>query len=284
VPVGSREAVARLREEADDVVCLSVPRDLYGVGRWYRDFTQVSDDEVLALLAEAGAATGPEVAEVAQEIEIDLGGLRLRGDLAIPPGAQGLVIFAHGSGSSRLSPRNRAVARRLAEAGLATLLLDLLAEQEEGRRDLVFDIPLLAARLEAVTHWAGGDAMTHGLPIGYFGASTGAAAALRAAAALGDEVRVVVSRGGRVDLAADRLPRVRAATLLIVGSLDPEVLALNVAAAERMDCPLRLEVVEGAGHLFEEPGTLDVVAGLAIDWFLAHLPAGARPLAVAPEA
>ena len=200
-------------------------------------------------------------------------------DLSIPPDAQGLVIFAHGSGSSRLSPRNRAVARHLSEAGLATLLLDLLAPDEEGRRDLVFDIPFLAARLEAVTRWAGEQPATRGLPIGYFGASTGGGAALWAAASLGTGVAAVVSRGGRPDLAADRLPEVTAATLLIVGSRDPDVRTLNVRSAERLRCPHRVEVVEGAGHLFEEPGALEAVARLAGDWFLAHLPQGRRPLA-----
>jgi putative phosphoribosyl transferase len=207
-----------------------------------------------------------------RELVIDLDGSRLRGDLGVPQGPAGLVIFAHGSGSSRLSPRNRAVARRLESAGLATLLLDLLAEHEEGRRDLVFDIPLLAARLEAVTRWTRDDPVVRGLPVGYFGASTGAGAALRAAAALGDDVRAVVSRGGRPDLAGDRLPLVRAPTLLIVGSRDPEVLQLNLHAAGRLACPHRVEVVEGATHLFEEPGALESVAALAIDWFLACLP------------
>ena len=287
VPVGSRDAVAMLRKAADEVVCHTIPADLIGVGRWYRDFAQVTDDEVLALLAQAGVPTPPPGAdppdEPAGQMMIDLGGVHLYGDLALPPGAQGLVIFAHGSGSSRLSPRNRMVARRLEDAGLATLLFDLLAEQEEGRRDLVFDIPLLAGRLEAVTRWAQRSPSTSGLPIGYFGASTGAAAALRAAAALGDDVRAVVSRGGRPDLAADALPEVRAATLLLVGSLDREVLELNRGAARLLRCPHRLHVVPGAGHLFEEPGTLEAVAGLAVDWFVAHLPA-AVPLTSATGA
>lgn len=275
VPVGSAPGLEMLRREADEVVCHTVPDDLMGVGRWYRDFAQVSDEDVIALLAEAAAAPPrppAAPAPVVREIAIDLEGVRLRGDLAVPPAASGLVIFAHGSGSSRLSPRNRAVARRLESDGLATLLLDLLAEREEGRRDLVFDIPLLAARLEAVTRWAGHEPVLNGLPLGYFGASTGAGAALRAAAALGDGVRAVVSRGGRPDLAGDRLPLVRAATLLIVGSRDPEVLRLNLEAAERLTCPHRVEVVEGATHLFEEPGTLEVAAGLASEWFLARLP------------
>lgn len=281
VPVGQAAALDMLRQEADEVVCHTVPRELMGVGHWYQDFSQVSDEDVLALLAEAGspapAAPPAGATPAVRELVIDLDGIRLRGDLGVPQGAKDLVIFAHGSGSSRLSPRNRAVARRLESAGLATLLLDLLAEQEEGRRDLVFDIPLLAARLEAVTRWTRDEPVVHGLPVGYFGASTGAGAALRAAAALGDDVRAVVSRGGRPDLAGDRLPLVRAATLLIVGSRDPEVLQLNLRAAERLVCPHRVEVVEGATHLFEEPGTLESVAGLAIDWFLARLPVVSAP-------
>jgi len=276
VPVGSRQAVAMLQEAADEVVCHTIPRDLDGVGRWYRDFSQVSDDEVVALLAQAAARessvpTTESADTPAREVVIDLETVRLRGDLTVPPGASGLVIFAHGSGSSRMSPRNRMVARRLEQAGFATLLFDLLSEQEEGRRDLVFDIPLLASRLEAVTRWARANPSTSALPIGYFGASTGAGAALWAASAAGEQVRAVVSRGGRPDLAADRLPGVHAATLLIVGSRDPEVLALNRRAAQLLRAPHRVEIVEGAAHLFEEPGTLEAVAGLAADWFRAHL-------------
>ncbi len=183
------------------------------------------------------------------------------------------MIFAHGSGSSRHSPRNRDVARRLNDAGFATLLFDLLADREEGRRDLVFDTELLGARLAAVTRWAAAESAAAGLSIGYFGASTGAAAALRAAADLGDLVGAVVSRGGRPDLAAERLGEVRAPTLLIVGSLDTQVLELNRQAAARMRCPNEIAVVEGATHLFEEPGTLDEVARLATAWLRTHLAA-----------
>jgi putative phosphoribosyl transferase len=205
------------------------------------------------------------------ELALELDGASLAGDLVLPGGASGLVIFAHGSGSSRLSPRNRAVAASLNDAGFATLLFDLLTPQEEGRRELVFDIALLARRLELVTRWTGSEQRTGSLPVGYFGASTGAAAALRAAAELGDAVRAVVSRGGRPDLAADRLPDVTAPTLLIVGSSDPEVLALNRQAAALLGGLQRVAVVEGAGHLFEEPGALEAVARLASDWFTTHL-------------
>ncbi len=278
-PVASPEAVSRLREEADDVVCLTTPRELIGVGRWYEDFSQVSDEEVLALLSQAGVTTpGEPPGGAEEEVAIDLGGRRLRGDLVIPSGAGGLVVFAHGSGSSRRSPRNRMVAQRLQRAGLATLLFDLLAEEEEGRRDLVFDIPFLAGRLDAATQWARENPATRDLPIGYFGASTGAGAALWAAAARGD-VGAVVSRGGRPDLAAGRLAAVRAPTLLIVGSRDADVLELNRRAARTLAGPQRVEVVPGATHLFEEPGTLEAVAELATAWFLEHLVAARRPLA-----
>ena len=281
VPVASPEAVAMLRTTADEVVVHTVPERFLGVGAGYRDFSEVRDAEVLAVVAEraAAAASHRPAAGSTDELVIEAGGAHLRADLTIPPDARGLVIFAHGSGSSRLSPRNRAVAQRLAQAGLATLLLDLLEADEEGRRDLVFDIPFLAARLEATTRWAAGQPATRGLPIGFFGASTGAGAALWAAAAMGTGVAAVVSRGGRPDLAAARLPAVTAATLLIVGSRDPEVLTLNLHAADQLRCPHSVEVVEGAGHLFEEPGTLEAVGRLAIGWFLAHLPEGSRPIA-----
>jgi putative phosphoribosyl transferase len=291
VPVGARESVARVGEEADEIVCHTIPGELLGVGRWYRDFSPVSDAEVVALLnAASDQALSPEadalrrttVAEASsRELLLDIGGAALAGDLRLPASPRGLVIFAHGSGSSRLSPRNRAVAATLNEAGLATLLFDLLTAQEDGRRELVFDVSLLARRLELVTRWALEDPATDELPIGYFGASTGAAAALWAAAAAGEVVRAVVSRGGRPDLAADRLPHVTAATLLLVGDRDSAVLALNRCAAEMLQCPHRLTVVNGAGHLFEEPGTLETVARLAADWFNAYLAAAPQPLVAA---
>ncbi|HSO98992.1 MAG TPA: phosphoribosyltransferase family protein [Solirubrobacteraceae bacterium] len=284
VPVGARESIALVGEEVDEVVCDTIPRELLGVGHWYDDFAPVSDDEVVELLAGAtGDARSPDLADArqripmdqppeSQQLELDIGAVTLAGDLTLPASSRGVVIFAHGSGSSRLSPRNRAVATTLNEVGLGTLLFDLLTEREHLRHELVWDIPLLARRLELVTRWALANPATRELPIGYFGASTGAAAAMRAAAAAGDLVRGVVSRGGRPDLAADRLPAVTSPTLLIVGGRDPDVLALNQRAAEMLRCPHRLIVVEGAGHLFEEPGTLEAVAELASDWFTAHLP------------
>jgi len=181
------------------------------------------------------------------------------------------VIFAHGSGSSRLSPRNRGVAGRLNRAKLGTLLFDLLTEEEERDRRNVFDIALLAERLVAVTRWARRSEEEGSLPIGYFGASTGAAAALRAAASLGAEIGAVVSRGGRPDLAAERLAEVTAPTLLIVGGADRQVLELNGDAAKLLRCEHEVAVVPGATHLFEEPGALERVAELATAWFSRHL-------------
>jgi alpha-beta hydrolase superfamily lysophospholipase len=182
----------------------------------------------------------------------------------------GVVLFAHGSGSSRLSPRNTFVAESLQQAGIATLLFDLLTDQEAANRANVFDIPLLADRLGRAAKWASTAAETRGLPVGFFGASTGAAAALVAAAGRPD-ILAIVSRGGRPDLAGDAVERVTAPTLLIIGGRDPEVLALNRSAYRRLQCERRLEVVPGATHLFEEPGTLEAVVALAQDWFLRHL-------------
>ncbi len=184
--------------------------------------------------------------------------------------ARGIVLFAHGSGSSRLSPRNAFVAEALQRAGMATLLFDLLTEHEASSRANVFDIPLLADRLDQAATWVCTTAAAQGLPLGFFGASTGAAAALVAAAGRKD-IRAIVSRGGRPDLAEEALENVTAPTLLIVGGYDPEVLALNRAAHSRLHCERRLEVVPGATHLFEEPGTLDSVVALARAWFLQHL-------------
>ena len=207
------------------------------------------------------------------EIPIQDGGLA--GDLAVPAHAIGIVIFAHGSGSSRLSPRNQYVAQMLQRARLGTLLLDLLTADEEREDDLTgalrFDIDLLTKRLTAAIRWVEGSDELRTLPIGLFGASTGAAAALAAAAAVdGQHVAAVVSRGGRPDLAGSRLPQVHAATLLIVGGYDPTVLALNRDALARLACEKQLAVVPRATHLFEEPGTLEEVARLAQRWFVDH--------------
>jgi putative phosphoribosyl transferase len=199
----------------------------------------------------------------------------LEGTLTVPAAASGVVLFAHGSGSSRHSPRNRFVAGELRRASLATLLTDLLTAEEDEfdqqTAELRFDIGLLAGRVEAATNWLAGDDATGGLPIGLFGASTGAGAALVAAAARPDLVRAVVSRGGRPDLAGQALARVRAPTLLIVGGEDGEVLRLNRQALRWLKAETELETVPGASHLFEEPGALERVAALAREWFARHL-------------
>ncbi|MGW7200290.1 phosphoribosyltransferase family protein [Streptomyces chryseus] len=278
-PVAAPDAVARLSSQADDVVCLSVPAMFRAVGEWYDDFTQTSDEEVVALLARAAGPVGRTPArgaggETAEEVEVavEAGGVRLTGDLTLPGGAGGVVMFAHGSGSSRRSPRNKSVATALNRAGFGTLLLDLLTPAEEVHRANVFDIDTLAGRLADTTRWL---RTRTSAPLGYFGASTGAAAALRAAAtsgtSAGTEIGAVVSRGGRPDLARPRLGDVRAPTLLIVGGRDTLVLDLNRRAQAELRCENRLEVVPGATHLFEEPGALEQVAELAQDWFAIHL-------------
>jgi putative phosphoribosyl transferase len=213
------------------------------------------------------------MATMQEQVTIPVSGsVRLAGDLALPTGARGVVLFAHGSDSSRHSPRNKYVATVLNDAGLATVLFDLLTSPEATDRRNVFDIDLLARRLGAAHAWTPSRADLAGLPVGYFGASTGAAAALWAAGDEAYDVAAVVSRGGRADLAAGRLPRVTAPTLLIVGERDPEVLELNRRAQLQLRCHNALEVVPGAGHLFEESGTLERVAELARDWFAARLP------------
>jgi putative phosphoribosyl transferase len=216
-----------------------------------------------------------EVAESRLEVQIRVGDKLLAGTLVVPAGATSVVLFAHGSGSSRHSPRNEYVAETLRGAGLGTLLFDLLTPEEEAadRRSgqFRFDISLLARRLEHATAWLLAE-WSHGRPrIGYFGASTGAAAALVAAASLADDVGAVVSRGGRPDLAGPALETVQAPTLLIVGGADPTVLELNRQAQARMRAPTELVVIPGATHLFEEPGALDQVARLAASWFKRHL-------------
>ena len=208
----------------------------------------------------------------AKDVEIRSGAVQLGGDLSIPVGAQGVVLFAHGSGSSRHSPRNQLVARTIREAGVGTLLFDLLTKQEEAvdvhTAHLRFDIGLLAERLIDATYWVKGE--FDYLNVGYFGSSTGGGAALVAAAELGDSVGAVVSRGGRPDLAGDALP-VKSPTLLIVGGLDYPVIEMNKSALSRMRCEKEMKIVPGATHLFEEPGTLQEVARLAADWFQKHL-------------
>ena len=276
VPVAPLETLAEIQLEADEVVCLEPAEVFYGVGGFYRDFHQLTDEETVALLRQAWSATrqAPSVTEEAVRIPP----LELAADLRTPTGAQGVVIFAHGSGSSRLSPRNRAVAEDLNRRGFATLLLDLLTDAEAADRRNVFDISLLAERLNAAAAWVDLHPELARLPLGLFGASTGAAAALQAAAGLGERAAAVVSRGGRPDLAGrEALGRVTAPTLLIVGAADDGVIDLNRAALADLAGVKAMELVPRATHLFEEPGTLEEVMRLAGEWFEQHLRPGARP-------
>lgn len=249
-PVAAPETISRLRQEAEQVVCLETPAYFSAVGTFYRDFRQVQDDEVVRLL-ETGSHPFP-------------------GELRIPENPKALIVFAHGSGSGRFSPRNRLVAQALHRAGFGTLLFDLLSEDEAQDRTLVFDIPFLAERLISATDWAVSELkkinLSH-LPIGYFGASTGAGAALWAASeAASQPIYSIVSRGGRPDLAATRLHLVNTPTLLIVGEADPEVLQMNQSAQLRLKSA-EIQIVPRATHLFEEPGALEEVCRMAIDWF-----------------
>jgi predicted phosphoribosyltransferase/predicted alpha/beta-hydrolase family hydrolase len=266
MPVADPDVAHRVGALADEVVCIEQPSALFAVGAWYRDFTQVSDEEARRMLA-----LGARARHVDADVVIETDGRRLPGRLVVPSGAVGVVVFAHGSGSSRLSPRNVAVAQRLHAERLGTLLFDLLEPVEAQDRGNVFDVPLLARRLLAAAAWVRTHPESEALPLGYFGASTGAAAALWAAAERPDEVRAVVSRGGRPDLAGDRLRRVSAPTLLIVGGADDVVLGLNEQAARLLAAEHRLEVVPQATHLFDEPGALERVADLAAGWFAEHL-------------
>jgi predicted phosphoribosyltransferase/dienelactone hydrolase len=298
VPVGPPGVRARFAEEIDECVCLEQPEGFFSVGAYYEHFGQTSDEEVVELLRrgreqpddrvpiEAPAGDPPRTAGGIdwsrvrhRTVEIAADAIRLPGDLRLPPDPSGLVIFAHGSGSSRLSPRNVQVAAALNAAGLGTLLFDLLTDAEADDRDKVFDIELLAQRLVAATRWAQRDTELQDLGIGYFGASTGAAAALCAAAEVGAQIRAVVSRGGRPDLAGHRLGEVTAPTLLIVGGADWGVIELNKQALDELRCEKELVLVPLATHLFPEPGALEHVAVLAARWFADHLAPTKRPAA-----
>jgi putative phosphoribosyl transferase len=278
VPVASRSSLAALADVADGLICLATPEPFFAVGEFYEDFSQTSDAEVLKYLEwEASKAAAPPAAVSAdppvrdEDVIVQAGAVRLVGHLTVPEVWSGLVIFAHGSGSSRHSPRNRFVASALNSVGLGTLLFDLLTPDEEFERTSVFDIELLADRLASVTGWLEAQPEAEGSRIGYFGASTGAGAALWAAAQAGSSIAAVVCRGGRPDLAGPQLGQVRAPTLLIVGGRDQVVLGLNRQAQMQMRCESQLAVVPGATHLFEEPGALEEVARLAGEWFLRRL-------------
>lgn len=272
VPVAPPDTLSRIRPLVDELICLEAPEDFQAVGQFYRHFEQVEDDEVIATLNAplAPQAEGVAPSMPAGEVSIRLPQVELQGELH-PGDGRRLVLFAHGSGSSRHSPRNRYVAQVLNQAGIGTLLFDMLTEREDQDYERRFDIDLLTRRLLAVTTWLRGQ---HPAPLalGYFGASTGAAAALRAAAAEGSRIDAVVSRGGRPDLAgAEALGRVQSPTLLLIGSLDHEVLALNRQALELLTGPAKLEQIAGATHLFEEPGTLEQAAAKACRWFGQYL-------------
>ena len=278
VPVIAAETLAEMTG-ADDIVYLAAPETFWAVGQFYTDFSATTDDEVARLLdlaarrvtgQDTGAAADPED-DADVEVEIPVGTATLHGHLHLPASPTGVVLFAHGSGSSRHSPRNQYVADVLFQAGLGTLLFDLLTPAEELDRANVFNIDLLGRRLAEVTRWVTDRADTSGCHIGYFGASTGAAAALWAAAEPGGQIAAVVSRGGRPDLAGAKLPQVTAPTLLIVGGADATVLELNREAQRLLPGETRLAVVPGATHLFEEPGALGAVAELAADWFTRYL-------------
>jgi putative phosphoribosyl transferase len=283
VPVAPPATCEWLRSVVNQVICITEPEQFYAVGQFYRHFSQVPDKEVIDLLQRAWrmpvltsspAASAKE--GIKREVSIEAGNVLLPGTLTLPKNAKEVVVFAHGSGSSRHSPRNRQVAKVLQAQGLGTLLFDLLSKEEElldqQTAELRFNIGLLTARLVGVTKWVTQQTSTKTLPIGYFGASTGAAAALAAAAQLPDLVAAVVSRGGRPDLAAEALGNVHASVLLLVGALDEKVVGLNRQALKRLQCQNKqLVLIPGATHLFEEPGTLEQVAQAAAAWFTQHL-------------
>jgi len=301
VPIGASSTCDEFRTIADECICAVAPDYFRAVGLWYDDFAQTEDIEVCDLLTrvvgtehsfksrpvesvekrrtlstpagrDAPVRRGRRVVRE-REVAIAAGDQTVRGDLKLPYGATAVVVFAHGSGSGRSSPRNQYVARVLQEAGLGTLLIDLLEEREADDRDKVFDIPLLAGRLRSAVDWLASQPETAGLRLGYFGASTGAGAALWAAAEAPWSVGAIVSRGGRPDLASTVLHRVTAPTRLIVGGNDEIVIELNRQAFDLLVCPRQLDIVPGASHLFPEPGALEEVARLAEQWFLRYLSA-----------
>jgi len=296
VPLAPQASLDALAGVVDDMVCAEVPEPFLAIGQWYLDFAQTADAEVVDLLRRADKGPGADDGRATERDVIVLAGtVPLPGRLTVPDRARGMVVFAHGTGSGRSSPRNMFVAGTLHVVGLGSLLFDLLTPDEEADRANVFDIGLLAGRLTAATSWLRGQPGLDRIPVGYFGASTGAAAALRAAAesAAGPatdssadspagpgsarhhgEIAAVVSRGGRPDLAGSSLGAVRAPTLLLVGGLDDRVLELNEAARAQLPGESQLVVIPGAGHLFAEPGTLEQVASLARDWFVRYLRAG----------
>ncbi len=271
IPVASPRGLVSVADVVDDLVYLSAPEHFRAVGQFYESFPAVEDSEVVRLLRRP--TSGSPASAVSEDIRISADGLLLDGNLQVPEKACGLVIFAHGSGSSRSSPRNRQVAQTMHKNGLATLLFDLLGEDEARDVSARFDIPRLATRLDAAMQWAMHHPQTQALPIGLFGASTGAAAALVLAARHPMAIKAVVSRGGRPDLAGHgALARVKAPTLLIVGGADSEVIVLNRSALLILPCHAELVLIPNATHLFEEQGAMERVAALAASWFQQWLP------------
>jgi predicted phosphoribosyltransferase/predicted alpha/beta-hydrolase family hydrolase len=270
IPTCAKKSAQSLREIAHSVLCLEESDDFLSVGLWYEDFSQLSDDEVISILMshvwnKNTVSTIP--LRVSKEVKImDSGSIYLSGQLNIPTVCNGIVIFAHGSGSGRLSPRNIQVAHYLNTVGLGTLLFDLLTVEESKDRTNIFDVPFLSKRLILATKWVLNQKAYQQLPIGYFGASTGAAAALWAAADMKSKIAAVVSRGGRPDLAIPKLKDVQSPTLLMVGSSDEHVIELNQEASQYL-LKKKLIIVPGATHLFEEPGTLELVSKNAGNWF-----------------
>jgi putative phosphoribosyl transferase len=277
VPVAPPQVMDKMPPYVDDFICLQTPAHFQAVGQFYHDFSEITHEEVIRELTAQRFAETPHAPDrtpsyfLWEEVVITVDDIQLAGNLQVPDRARGMVVFSHGSGSSRHSSRNRYVARVLEEAGFGTLLFDLLTEAEDAIYQNRFNIDLLTQRLISVTKWlANLEPMTH-QPLGYFGASTGAASALGAAANLGGKIKAVVSRGGRPDLALAVLPGVTAATLLLVGSRDEQVLALNRQAFDRLQTIRELTVVPGASHLFEETGKLEEMAELASKWFRQYL-------------
>ena len=286
VPVGARDSMDPEVLGVDDVIAVVAPRDFGAVGAWYDDFRATSDAEVLSALhgqSARGARQRPRPLGPAARsaVTIPAGEATLDGWLDVPQHVRGLVVFVHGSGSSRMSPRNQAVAAVLNEHGFATLLFDLLTDAESADRRNVFDVGLLARRLRWTLDWAATRSEVRDAPVGLFGASTGAAAAIMVAAAPDARVDAVVSRGGRPDLAEDALGAVRCPVLLIVGGADRPTFVVNELAAARLHVPHVVEIVPGAGHLFEEPGALEHVADLAVMWFERWLARSGEPPGVA---
>jgi putative phosphoribosyl transferase len=266
VPIAAASSARQIRRKVDELIALEEREDLFSVGSWYQDFSQVSDHEVRDLLK--GHQENDEIRKVTRSIGIPIDQIHLDGDLTTFPSMKALIVFAHGSGSSRKSPRNQQVARELNNAGFGTLLFDLLTNQEAQDRKNIFDIEFLSNRLVSATQWIHGQPGLEEIPVGYFGASTGAGAAIRATAKLtyGGHIYAIVSRGGRPDLAGQALTQVRIPTLLLVGGNDFDVIELN-RQAQRHLVNSELSIIPAATHLFEEPGTLDEVSRQAIGWF-----------------